>query len=232
MIAVYEKQGDGSSATRVLAARYSDDPYGNPLSITNGSGTEVSQTSNTIAAINPFRYRGYRYAGETGLYYLQSRYYDPVTCRFVNADKYASTGYGIAGCNMFAYCYNSPLNLSDSEGELVVIDDAAILLAAFVGVAVVSIVNTPTVRETICNIGNSLSDILMDVIYGDVQVAIAGTIEYKEHTKGARNSTKGKHEEGQSRRQRDSGGEKGDSRRQSRNNKRGRIKKFTVDVPY
>lgn len=62
--------------------------------------------------------------------------------------------------------------------------------------------------------------------------AIAGTIEYKEHTKGARNSTRGKHEEGQSRRRRDSGGEKGDSRRQNRSNKRGRVKKFAVDVPY
>ncbi len=47
--------------------------------MTNGAGTAVSQTSNTIAAINPFRYRGYRYDGDTGLYYLQSRYYDPVS---------------------------------------------------------------------------------------------------------------------------------------------------------
>ena len=37
---------------------YSYDPYGNPTSMTNGAGTAVSQTSNTIAAINPFRYRG------------------------------------------------------------------------------------------------------------------------------------------------------------------------------
>ena len=116
VIAVYEKQGDGSSATRVLAARYRYDPYGNPLSITNGSGTEVSQTSNTIAAINPFRYRGYRYDGETGLYYLQSRYYDPVTCRFVNADKYASTGQGQLGHNMFAYCNNNPVRYDDPTG--------------------------------------------------------------------------------------------------------------------
>ncbi|MFR8333901.1 MAG: RHS repeat-associated core domain-containing protein [Oscillospiraceae bacterium] len=42
-----------------------------------------------MATYNPFRYRGYRYDGDTGLYYLQSRYYDPMTCRFVNADRYA-----------------------------------------------------------------------------------------------------------------------------------------------
>ena len=72
MIGVYQKEGDGNSATHILAARYSYDPYGNPTSMTNGAGTAVSQTSNTIAAINPFRYRGYRYDGDTGLYYLQS----------------------------------------------------------------------------------------------------------------------------------------------------------------
>ena len=43
--------------------------------------------------LNPLRYRGYVYDDETGLYYLQSRYYDPVTGRFLNADVYADTGY-------------------------------------------------------------------------------------------------------------------------------------------
>ena len=116
VIGVYQKEGDGNSATHILAARYSYDPYGNPTSMTNGAGTAVSQTSNTIAAINPFRYRGYRYDGDTGLYYLQSRYYDPVSCRFVNADKYASTGQGLSGCNMFAYCNNNPVCHDDPTG--------------------------------------------------------------------------------------------------------------------
>ncbi len=77
----------------------------------------MSQTSNSIAAINPYRYRGYRYDGETRLYYLQSRYYDPVTCWFVNADGYASTGHGIVGHNMYAYCNNNPVNCSDPTGN-------------------------------------------------------------------------------------------------------------------
>ena len=33
-------------------------------------------------------YRGYYYDTETGFYYLQSRYYDPITHRFINADSY------------------------------------------------------------------------------------------------------------------------------------------------
>ena len=117
VIGVYQKEGDGNSATHILAARYSYDPYGNPTSMTNGAGTAVSQTSNTIASINPFRYRGYRYDGDTGLYYLQSRYYDPVSCRFVNADGYASTGQGQIGHNMYAYCNNNAIRYDDQTGE-------------------------------------------------------------------------------------------------------------------
>ena len=55
---------------------------------------------------------------ETRFYYLQSRYYDPELGRFINADSYASTGQGILGNNMFAYCQNSPVNYSDSSGTI------------------------------------------------------------------------------------------------------------------
>ncbi len=51
------------------------------------------------------------------MYYLQSRYYDPEICRFINADEFASTGQGVIGYNMFAYCNNNPTNCVDSNGE-------------------------------------------------------------------------------------------------------------------
>ena len=51
-------------------------------------------SSGRLAEINPLRYRGYYYDNETGFYYLQSRYYDPVNRRFINADSLASTGQG------------------------------------------------------------------------------------------------------------------------------------------
>ena len=50
------------------------------------------------------------------MYYLQSRYYDPNTGRFINADSFASTGQGILGNNTFAYCLNNPINLIDPYG--------------------------------------------------------------------------------------------------------------------
>ena len=66
--------------------------------------------------LNPLRYRGYVYDEDSGFYYLQSRYYDPVTHRFINADGLVSTGTGILGHNMFAYCNNNPVNRYDPTG--------------------------------------------------------------------------------------------------------------------
>ena len=78
---------------------------------------EIITSSGSMANINPLRYRGYYYDTETGFYYLQSRYYDPVTHRFINADSYASTGQGILGANMFAYCNNNAVMHTDSAGN-------------------------------------------------------------------------------------------------------------------
>ena len=86
-------------------ASYTYDLYGKVLTATGA-----------LAEKNPLRYRGYYYDSESSLYYLQSRYYDPATRRFVNADSYASTGQGLIGHNMFAYCNNSPGNSSDPYG--------------------------------------------------------------------------------------------------------------------
>lgn len=58
----------------------------------------------------------YWHATETGFYYLQSRYYDPVVKRFLNADAFASTGQGYLGYNMFAYCENNPVIAHDPTG--------------------------------------------------------------------------------------------------------------------
>ena len=60
---------------------------------------------------------GYVYDSETDLYYLQSRYYDPTIGRFINADTYTSTGKGVLGNNMFAYCGNNPVIREDKSGQ-------------------------------------------------------------------------------------------------------------------
>lgn len=90
-------------------AEYEYDAWGNVISTTD-------TTAIGIANLNPIRYRGYYYDTDTGLYYLQSRYYNPQVGRFLNADNQLSTG-GMTGINLFAYCGNSPVNRIDPSGE-------------------------------------------------------------------------------------------------------------------
>ena len=89
---------------------YVYDAWGNPVYTSNNS-------SYTIDELNPLRYRGYVFDQDTGLYYLQSRYYNPEWGRFINADAFVSTGQGILGNNMFAYCGNNPVSRADDGGE-------------------------------------------------------------------------------------------------------------------
>ena len=107
-------------------ASYTYDPYGKVLTATG-----------ELAEKNPLRYRGYYYDSESGLYYLLSRYYDPATRRFVNADSYAGTGQGLTGYNMFSYCSNGPIIRSDPGGNFGILGIIAVgavvggLLGAF-----------------------------------------------------------------------------------------------------
>ena len=92
----------------VTVAKYSYDAWG---------VYTVTKDSVGIATINPFRYRGYYYDEEIGLYYLQSRYYNPRICRFINSDDYMYTQTSFSGKNLFAYCDNNAINRLDSEGH-------------------------------------------------------------------------------------------------------------------
>ena len=94
------------NASGTVVASYDYDPYGKVLSATG-----------TLANVNPLRYRGYVYDQETGFYYLNSRYYDPAVGRFISADNYPTTGQGLNGNNMFAYCGNNPVSRQDDGGE-------------------------------------------------------------------------------------------------------------------
>ena len=109
---IYNAQGDvigilNSAGTQVVSYEYG--AWGEILSVT---GT----MADTIGQKNPLRYRGYYYDAETGFYLTGTRYYDPEIGRFINADGYVSTGQGILGTNMFAYCGNNPVNRADPTG--------------------------------------------------------------------------------------------------------------------
>ena len=97
-----------------LIVVYTYDAYGKLLSIQTKDGVDITSATN-IANLNPLRYRGYVYDTETGFYYLQSRYYDPTTCRFINGDSQLNLD-STNGFNVFAYCNGNPAFYTDNCG--------------------------------------------------------------------------------------------------------------------
>ena len=93
----------------VSVVNYEYDAWGKLL---NCTGT----MADTLGADNPFRYRGYVYDEEPGLYHLRSRYYNPAWGRFVNADSGLYSATVLLGDNLFAYCCNDFVNKTDIGG--------------------------------------------------------------------------------------------------------------------
>ena len=106
IIAIYTENG-----TKI--GSYTYDAWGNCTVSTESGATTIQKR--IVRTLNPFRYRGYYYDTDTGLYYLQSRYYNPKWGRFLNADGQLNGG--LLGYNMFAYCGNNPVMRADPDGE-------------------------------------------------------------------------------------------------------------------
>ncbi len=98
-----------SSGTEVV--RYYYDSWGKLISI---EGT----LKDTVGVKNPYRYRGYRYDTEIGLYYLQSRYYNPEWGRFINGDGLIGQTGELLSHNLFVYCMNNPVNNFEQDGQM------------------------------------------------------------------------------------------------------------------
>ena len=104
--------------TNAPVANYYYDSWGKLLGITDANGNAIT-AFNSVAVLNPIRYRGYFYDTETGFYYLNSRYYDPQIGRFINADdvNVLETEYeNFLQYNLYVYCFNNPVNMFDDIG--------------------------------------------------------------------------------------------------------------------
>ncbi|KFZ27348.1 MAG: tRNA3(Ser)-specific nuclease WapA precursor [Candidatus Izimaplasma bacterium HR2] len=86
-------------------AKYKYDAWGNTVYKTG-----------SMADINPYRYRGYRFDNDTGLYYLNSRYYNPKIGRFINVDGLLGEVGELTQHNVFSYVSNNPVNYVDYNG--------------------------------------------------------------------------------------------------------------------
>lgn len=115
---------------------YTYDTWGKLVSITGS-------LANTVGVNNPYRYRGYRYDTESGLYYLNSRYYNPEWGRFINADSNLGNPGELLTHNVFAYCANNPVMYEDQSGHFFM------LITGLVGAAVGGIVAAATGKNVL-----------------------------------------------------------------------------------
>lgn len=99
-----------------LLVVYEYDSWGKIISIKDNNGNDVSNNSEHIANVNPFRYRSYYYDVESKLYYLNSRYYNPEWGRFISIDNSVTISFNLKGYNLYSYALNNPINYHDQDG--------------------------------------------------------------------------------------------------------------------
>ena len=101
------------------------------------------------------------------MYYLQSRYYDAKVGRFLNPDSYPSTGQGIIGNNMFAYCGNNPVKRVDAEGYFwdTIFDVASLV------VSVIDVASNPTDIGAWVGLAGDLIDVAVPFVGGISETA-------------------------------------------------------------
>ena len=170
-------------STGTLVVEYKYDAWGMLLS-TDG------MLADTLGKRNPFRYRGYIYDEETGLYYLRSRYYNPEIGRFINADILENVEpEELLANNLFCYALNCPVSNSDYDGTFALSLSIGAFIAATVKAAVVAaakyvvpvaaaVVTTVVIPRTVKAVKKAAKTICA------VAVAVAGVISYaKERVK-------------------------------------------------
>ena len=166
IIAIYTENG-----TKI--GSYTYDAWGN-CTVSTESGTTTSQ-KRIVRTLNPFRYRGYYYDTDTGLYYLQSRYYNPQWGRFLNADyaEVMSDNGSLSDKNLFVYCDNNPVMRKDEDGEF-----WNILIGAAVGFVVgagVSIVTQAMAGELDFTSGKTWAHIGISALSGTITGGFAAS---------------------------------------------------------
>nr|WP_303740666.1 RHS repeat-associated core domain-containing protein [Lutispora saccharofermentans] len=138
---VLETDGQGNETARNIygtnllvreaeneTAYYMYNGHGDVTALLNDQGNIIGSyyydafgniTEETGEADNPYRYAGYRYDEETGIYYLNARYYDPKIARFLTEDTYRGQIYDPLSLNLYTYCYNEPIMYYDPSGHIV-----------------------------------------------------------------------------------------------------------------
>ena len=153
-VAATDIQREIYTSSGVKKISYAYDAWGN-TTVAYHNGASASSLN------NPFTYRGYYYDKDLGLYYLNSRYYDCNTGRFINADGQLNTA-SILGYNLFAYCENNPISFVDYDGDFALLAISATFSAAATAfVAAVVIVAVANVAaKAVVSVGKKVSAVV------------------------------------------------------------------------
>ena len=83
------------------------------------SYSDFGETEEVVADTidNEICYTGAIYDKDTGLYYMNARYYDAATGRFISQDSYRGEIEDVGTWHLYAYCSNNPINYVDLNGH-------------------------------------------------------------------------------------------------------------------
>jgi len=105
---------------------YHQDHLGSSRIVTNKDGNKVeevhylpfgaAQSDTGTVSVN-HKYTSQEFDAETGLYYYNARYYNPVLGRFINADTIVPDPTNPQSLNRYSYVINNPLVYTDPSGH-------------------------------------------------------------------------------------------------------------------
>ena len=184
-------------ASGKVVVEYTYDAWGKPL-------TTTGSLASTVGAKNPYRYRGYRYDTESGLYSLKTRYYSPEVKRFISSDDGFYESNGIFKNNLYIYCCNSPLLHRDDSGHVIeYIYELPVILVEILLIAAVLVGTSYLVTETVKQISPTARMVIdskiiacCNTIEQEAYDSIASNMEYaqaKAAAKGSNNKTNDHH---------------------------------------
>ena len=159
-------QTDSTGTTVTSTQQYN--AFGQPVSYTSSTNKQINKLTNQQLNIltNPFQYDGYYYDSESGLYYLNARYYSPTLMQFISMDSYDLA-------NRYAYCDGNPIGNEDPTGHNCVADvlGAVGLLTAALQIATLCVAGflaKIAVGAVIDAVGNAGSIINQKLVSEDV----------------------------------------------------------------
>ena len=139
---IYGTNMIATAGADVLYYQYNN--HGDVISVLDQDGTveneyDYDAFGNAITeketVSNPYRYAGYYQDSESGLYYLQSRYYNPRTARFLTEDTASGKYTDPLSLNKYTYCHNQPVTGYDPDGHALHIVAGALIGGVIGGIA-------------------------------------------------------------------------------------------------